>query len=784
MDPLLTSDDDRTPAVPKESTTPDTENPPADSTPPPAQTDPHGHPVRWKPSPEQIKQAIAEHKQWRERGPKNDVGKKALFLDADLVGCGLLQGESLQEAVFDGADLSQANLVETNLTGASLVNAKLRNAIVPKAHLQDSDLYLADLSEAWLSDGELQGAKLREANLRGATLNRAKLNGADLYRAVLTEADLQDADLTEVTGLLSNQLAGTNLSGATLPEAVAKFDALKNVSERSQVAKRLFTPLLLGCIYALLIVAGTTDLGLLTNAVSPLPVTQAQIPISGLYFAAPVILVGLYLYSLLHVQRIWESLAKLPAVFPDGTPLDEKVDAWLLAGLVRSHLTLLKKDRPPFSKLQALITIVLGYWIVPITLIFVWGRYLRRHDWMGTGIHAALLVITIGSALVLQRLAAQTLQGKKRVPFTWKTAFRDRRTYKVLFCSLALVAVWGILSYGAIEGHHPDPDTGFYRVSEATRDLSPVSPAVWVPQFFHVIGYAPYLDLTEQDVSTKPPNWTGQPEKEKEELALVTKARLDGADLRYANAPAAFLAKADLSDANLERADLSDANLQGATLIGANLQGADLGAANLQGAYLIGANLQGANLFDGNLQGADLGAANLQGADLVGTNLQGPSSAWPTSKRPTSTGPTSKEPTSGTPGPQQRGLSQTRKSAPKTGSWPTTRTTFSPSSVYPPTTTTHSRKSSTNWPTPGPASSAGCVPANQATAPCPVGYTRLEETAHSRANTAHSRYPGFAPWSLPDRLRHPFTTEGKANRYSVSGHQTTEHTNERIAPPT
>ena len=579
MDPLLTNDDDRTHAAPTESTTQDTENPPADSTPPPAQTDPHGHPVRWKPSPEQIKQAIAEHKQWRERGPKKDVGKKALFLDADLVGCGLLQGESLQEAVFDGADLSQANLVETNLTGASLVNAKLRNAIVPKAHLQDSDLYLADLSEAWLSDGELQGAKLREANLRGATLNRAKLNGADLYRAVLTEADLQDADLTEVTGLLSNQLAGTNLSGATLPEAVAKFDALKNVSERSQVAKRLFTPLLLGCIYALLIVAGTTDLGLLTNAVSPLPVTQAQIPISGLYFAAPVILVGLYLYSLLHVQRIWESLAKLPAVFPDGTPLDEKVYPWLPNSIVHSHFTLLKNCRPPLSKLQAVTTIIFGYWVVPITLVFVWGRYLPRHDWWGTGIHAAVLVYAIGGALVVQRLAVKTLQGKKRVPFTWKTAPTDRRTYKVLFCSLALVAVWGTLSYGAIEGHHPHPMGFPDRVSEPTRDLSPLSPTVWVPQLFQFIGYGCYLDLFEQDVSTKPPDWTGQAEKQKEEMALVTKARLRGKDLRYAYAPSAFLANAELRDAELQGAELAIANLRGA-----DLHGADLSSANLQGA--------------------------------------------------------------------------------------------------------------------------------------------------------------------------------------------------------
>ena len=457
----------------------------------------------------------------------------------------------------------------------------------------------ADLVECGLLQGaSLQKADLQGANLHGATLSGAKLNGANLYKATLTDANLQDADLTDVKGLLSNQLARANLSGATLPEAVAKFDALERVSERSQITKRLLASLLLGCIYALLTVATTTDVRLLTNsASSPLPVIQTQIPIAGFYFAAPVILVALYFYFLIYMQRSWESLAKLPAVFPDGTPLDEKVYPSLLNGLVRSHFTLLKKDRPPFSRLQGFISVILTYWVVPITLVFVWGRYLPRHDWVGTGIHAALLVYAIGGALVLQRLAAKTLQGRKRVPFTWKTALGDRRTYKVLFCSLALVALWGTLSYGAIEGHHPHPNPNplFDRVSEATRDLSPLSPTAWVPRLFHLIGYAPYLDLSEQDVSTKPANWTGQAEKEEEEMALVKKARLRGKDLRYAYAPLAFFAKADLSGANL----------QGANLINANLQGTDLAFADLQGAILIDANLREADLRGANLQGTD-----------------------------------------------------------------------------------------------------------------------------------------------------------------------------------
>ena len=73
--------------------------------------------------------------------------------------------------------------------------------------------------------------------------------------------------------------------------------------------------------------------------------------------------------TLLYLQRLWESLAKLPAVFPDGTPLDEKVYPWLPNSLVSSHFVLLREQRPVLSGLQSLISIALAYWFVPLTLV-------------------------------------------------------------------------------------------------------------------------------------------------------------------------------------------------------------------------------------------------------------------------------------------------------------------------------------------------------------------------------------------------------------------------------
>ena len=100
-----------------------------------------------------------------------------------------------------------------------------------------------------------------------------------------------------------------------------------------------------------------------------------------------------------------------------------------------------------------------------------------------------------------------------------------------------------------------------------------------MPRAIELIHHSPFANLTEEDVSWKPPNWTGR----HEEISLVKGARLKGRDLRFTNARRAFLVKADLREA-----DLTGANLAQADLRKANLEGADLNRADLRGAIMTG----------------------------------------------------------------------------------------------------------------------------------------------------------------------------------------------------
>lgn len=131
--------------------------------------------------------------------------------------------------------------------------------------------------------------------MQGSYLFKANLQQAILTKVNLREANLQDADLTDAKGLLAGQMSGANVSGAKLPPDIHKFEALTTVEEASKNSRKLFHLLLLGCLYAWLTIATTTDVRLLTNsASSPLPIIQTPIPIVGFYWAAPLLILCLY----------------------------------------------------------------------------------------------------------------------------------------------------------------------------------------------------------------------------------------------------------------------------------------------------------------------------------------------------------------------------------------------------------------------------------------------------------------------------------------------------------
>ncbi len=446
---------------------------------------------------------------------------------------------------------------------------------------------------AWLESRGHEGSRLELyfADLDEADLHLANLRGACLWETSLHRSDLRDADLTETEGILPKNLAGANLSGAKVDDALKKFSALNTVERASRYARKIFFLLLIIMVYTWLTLASVSDATLLSNLDAlKLPFAGVTIPATIFFGAVPIILLLLFLYFHLVQQRVWEAIADLPAVFPDGTGLQKNIYPWLLNGIASAHVKYIRKNRPVFSRFQNAISIIVAWWLVPYTMVWFWIRYLTKREWVISGIHIAAVSLSIGFAFFFLFLARRTLRGE---------SLRGHGIFVRVALFVLLVVFFGGASYGIIE-HEPG--------------LEGKHPLAFVMNIAEKLGYETNANFSGTDVSIKPSGWTGAAEQ----IDQVRGAELAGMHLPNARAVKAFLVKADL-----QGADLTQANLDSADLRYANLSSADL-----RGASLAYANLEYANLFDADLTGADIRGADLANVKGLAPNALYSANNW------------------------------------------------------------------------------------------------------------------------------------------------------------
>lgn len=366
----------------------------------------------------------------------------ARLRNADLSGAGLL-----------AADLSGANLYVANLTDAELFGADLSGANLSGTDLMKVDFRGADLTEADLKSADLSGALLLGVDLTEADLRSVDLSGAFLQDADLSEAILNDADLTGVDGLQVGQLRGATTSLAILPDAIKGFAGLDTAEATTRSAKKLFISVLAACGYAALAIALKT--GGSGNVV--LPIIGLGMETQDFFLVTPGLLALLFGYFHLQMQRLWRELAQLPAIFPDGKPLDEKVHPWLITGLVQAHVKRLKERKsPPFFPLQRFVAVLLAWGAVPTTLgYFAWMYPLDSGAWGSFFLHT-LAALTASGAYVAYRKAARTLQLRDHHPITfWKSETTDKKWilksagFRIGVALLIVaVSIWYVRFYG------------------------------------------------------------------------------------------------------------------------------------------------------------------------------------------------------------------------------------------------------------------------------------------------------------------------------------------------
>jgi uncharacterized protein YjbI with pentapeptide repeats len=511
------------------------------------------------------------------------------------------------------------------------------------ANLQGADLTGVNLQGACLERANLRGADLSMANLRGVSLMHSDLGGANLLGTELRGANLMGAILYGTEGLWVGRLGGTNLFDALLPESVAQFDGAKAIAEATKVARLVFYSMMSLCVLCGLLIIFTSDVRLLLDA-SAIPGANMPnvLPMTGFYLGAPLLLCALYLRFHFLLLHLWGSIASLPAVFPDGETPD-KDGPWFLMGLIRRSFRGPKDVRSPLATLESVLATILVYWIVPITLLLFWLRYLVRQDFRGTMLHIVLVTAAVGAATSLPILVSRVLRPGDLLHAGSRKILRlaAKTLWAAMITGLALL----LLSAGVLRGLPAD--------SSVAPQYGATNVRRWAAQLMQNVGFRPFADVTE--ASFTPALRRGG--LSEAELAEVPGARLNQSNLRYARGYRVVLLNARLWRGNLEGAYLSEADLRGANLreavlrsatldrvqaaranmvsvdaknvnfAGADLRGTDLSYGDFENAILSNSKLNTASLYAANLHNANLLRADLSRADLRDVKLENASLA-------------------------------------------------------------------------------------------------------------------------------------------------------------
>ena len=403
-----------------------------------------------------------------------------------------------------------------------------------------------------------------------------------------------------------------------------------------------------------------------------LPLVGVSIPTTSFFWAAPALVLALYVYLHLQLIQLWAALAG-----PGARPYGQRLGRVVQPGLIPDFGLRLRGDDSAephgLGWLNRLVVFALVWGFAPFVLAaFWWGSMAARDEWLTLFLWLLLVAaVAVGRASLARALALAPARPPQR-----------RLRLMLATAAVAALLMTGLMSWTRTEGgldHYADwaiqrwnANVGEKRrwlandddrrrwIAEAwfipkalfRRDVGALSP-------LRLVALAP-VDVAGELLVERPADWLDhdaareaffddwcaqkrplglcesaddqQGEAFAEDWAVRREAMLanldpldlSGRDLREGDLGEAFLPAANLREARLEGADLENARLEGADLENARLEGADLrGAAGLEGAVLREARLGGADLRGARLEGAVLSAADFTGTMLNQGQIDG-----------------------------------------------------------------------------------------------------------------------------------------------------------------
>jgi len=523
--------------------------------------------------------------------------------------------------------VSESEPPDSKDSGRRRIDPKLADLDVPETGIPSGELKHRDWSghdfrgsadpRATLAGRDLTGARLVGCNFEGLDLTAAIFDGADLKNACLDNADLTRASLKgaqlEGSGVENAHLPGADLTGAIAGDAQAKLE--KRLELAKSLADELRSIFIATCgllAYIGASVLAASDALVLTNMTTMnLPLIDAEVSVHAFFLLASILVFALSSYTLARVSHFARVAARLPGKLPDGPPLREQVDTWVLSciGIFRKPALPIRGEAglqlgALLELLGAQLPALIVRWLGPAVLWYLMLRFFfavqpRLDAWatiLGFGLIVASFLGTCATSYGLRRYSELVEGTNPPTNVTYSAGIAVALV--LLACSGRFVSHWLGLDSAAGE------------------------------------------KLTGAQFAGA--NLTGW---------NLASARLDSATLAEAQLGRARAQEAMLNDADLRRASLNNASFEGAQLKGANLalstgrdpnfgsvvlvnsdlrraiwerpilQSADLRGSKMSHFSAVGALAASANFSDGMLDSADFRYAMLNSARFLGDDV-------------------------------------------------------------------------------------------------------------------------------------------------------------------
>lgn len=289
----------------------------------------------------------------------------------------------LTEAVFDGSMMHDVSFFRahgrivsfdrTRLFEISWLKSSFTETSFLRTDMPRHPIYMGETSFSKPPDGEEDWDELGNvgADFSNSAFEDAELSDLDFAQSNLNQttfywSNLSGANLRSSTGVWAGAFRGADLAGATLPQDISFVSIIDRIQAAVSLARPAYLTNLVTCAAVILSVLVTSNASTIMLPLFGIPVDTVSFAIYGLSQSAIIsVYVGIYLV------RIWEGVAELPVIHPNGLATPDLVSPWTVIAPMRLHLRVTaphKHLRLPSGYGWQYLLSVLSHWLLtPIT---------------------------------------------------------------------------------------------------------------------------------------------------------------------------------------------------------------------------------------------------------------------------------------------------------------------------------------------------------------------------------------------------------------------------------